>query len=194
MAARFVGDPGPKHLAWVERIFEYVSATRHRGLIYQGNDSKLCAYSDASWLDELDMRHTTMGRSIHIGRCLIDWRTQLIKRVMTSTNHAEFFAQNECTKEVLGIQNLLRELGFEPMEGTKIMVDNEGAYKLAKGLLSHTSSRHYDLNLFFQREQSDMGKVRFVPVKTGDQLADIFTKGLHGADFIKMRDIITGEQ
>jgi hypothetical protein len=28
VAARFVGDPGPKHIAWVERIFEYVSATR----------------------------------------------------------------------------------------------------------------------------------------------------------------------
>jgi len=194
VAARFVGDPGPKHIAWVERIFEYVSATRMRGLVYEGKDSKLCAYSDASWLDELDMRHTTMGRSLHIGRCLIDWRTQLIKRVMTSTNHAEFFAQNECTKEVLGVQNLLCELGFEPSDGTKIMVDNEGAYKLAKGLLSHTSSRHYDLNLFFQREQSDLGKIRFVPVKTGDQLADMFTKGLCGTNFSLMRDILMGAQ
>jgi len=194
VAARFVGDPGPKHLAWVERIFEYVSATRDRGLIYEGKDSKLCAYSDASWLDELEMRHTTMGRSLHIGKCLIDWRTQLIKRVMTSTNHAEFFAQNECTKEVLGVQNLMLELGFEPIVGTKIMVDNEGAYKLASGILSHTSSRHYDLNLFFQREQSDLGKVRFVPVKTTDMLADMFTKGLCGQSFKTLCDMLMGTQ
>ena len=106
VAARFVQNPGPRHIKWVDHIFYYLNGTKDLVLIYDGNVSaeqlrnlKFRIFSDTSWIDELDDRHTTMGRAVFLGKCLIDWKSKLIRRIMTSTYHAEFYGLNESDKD-----------------------------------------------------------------------------------------------
>jgi len=113
-----------------------------------------------------------MGRAIFLGNCLIDWKCQKIKRIMTSTNHAEFYASNEAVKDavffnILGTELGLNEIAFCVM----IYGDNKNALSLSKGQCTASKSRHYDLLLFYQREQFELEIVDFEFVSSCDNLA-----------------------
>ena len=102
VAARFSENPGPKHILWVEHIIRYLRGTSRLKLTYSARPAtevKLHIFSDTSWLDEKEHRYTTMGRAIFVGECLVDWKSKLIRRIMTSTNHAEFYGMNEAAKD-----------------------------------------------------------------------------------------------
>ena len=108
---------------------------------------------------------------------LIDWKCQKIKRIMTSTNHAEFYASNEAVKDAVFFNMLGIELGLADIARcVMIYGDNLNALKLSKGQVTASKCRHYDLLLFYQREQFELGIADFHFVPTQDNLADIFTK------------------
>ena len=63
-------------------------------------------------------------------------------------------------------------------EKVEILGDNAKALSLAKGLLSHSDNRYYDLCLFYQRELFDLGRLYYTYVKGGVNVADYLTKGI----------------
>ena len=70
---------------------------------------------------------------------------------------------------------------------------NEKALELAKGKATASKSRHYDLLLFYQREQYEIKKVDFRIVSSVNNIADIFTKGRFSRElFISLRQQLMG--
>jgi len=180
-AARFAANPGPKHIAWVEHIIRYLRGTSALRLTYNPGEGELRmrVFSDTSWLDEVDNRHTTMGRAIFVGECLIDWKSKLIRRVMTSTNHAEFYGMNEAVKDGEFFRIMSEEIEIKRVaEKIEILGDNAKAISLAQGLLSHSDNRYYDLCLYYQREIHDLGRIFYTLIKGTVNVADYFTKGI----------------
>ena len=57
--------------------------------------------------------------------------------------------------------------------------DNDKALLLARGQVTASKCRHYDLLLFYQREQYELGTVHidFKFSSTAINVSDIFTKG-----------------
>ena len=151
-------------------------------------------FTDASWIDDPVKRRTSMGRAVYLGNSLIDWKCQRIKRIMTSTNHAEFYASNEACKDAIFFNILGTELVLPSIAScVEIWGDNEKALDLAKGKATASKSRHYDLLLFYQREQYELGKVNFRFVTSVNNVADIFTKGRYSKDlFFSLRDQLMG--
>ena len=72
----------------------------------------------------------------------------------------------------------------------EIFGDNEGSVYLARGVVSATKNRHYDLLLFYQREQQNLGTIRYTLIPTSDLTADIMTKGLGAKLFAKHRNAL----
>ena len=135
-----------------------------------------------------------MGRAVYLGNYLIDWKCQRIKRIMTSTNHAEFYASNEATKDAVFFNILGIELALPALAScVEIWGDNEKALELAKGKATASKSRHYDLLLFYQREQYELKKVDFRFVPSVNNVADIFTKGRFSKElFFSLRQQLMG--
>lgn len=180
VAARFSSNPGPKHIQWVDHIVRYLRGSYNLKLTYEGsNDVRVRVFSDTSWLDEKDQRFTTMGRAVFLGSCLIDWRSKLIQRVMSSTNHAEFYGMNESAKDAEFFRIFSGEVGLKGIaDRVEILGDNAKALSLAQGQLSHSDNRYYDLCLFFQRELFDLGRIFYTYVKGQVNVADYLTKGI----------------
>ena len=186
VAARYSSSPGKAHIEWVERIFRYLRGTSNLKLTYSIDISKhtiddvrLKIFSDTSWLDEKEHRYTTMGRAVFLGDCLIDWKSKLIKRVMTSTNHAEFYGMNESAKDAEFFRIFSGEIGIKNVaDRVEILGDNAKALSLAQGTLSHSDNRYYDLCLFYQRELFDLKRIFYTFVKGVVNVADYFTKGI----------------
>ena len=66
--------------------------------------------------------------------------------------------------------------------------DNKSANAMAVNNSAHQSSRHIRLRYHFIREQVEEGAVKLQWVPTGQQLADVLTKPLHGQAFRQWRD------
>ena len=196
VAARFVENPGPAHLLWMDHLSYYINGTRNLKLVFHGRSEhpRFHIFTDSSWVDEPDTRATSMGRAVFLGSCLIDWKAGLIRRVMTSTNHGEFFAQNEAAKDSEFWRQFCEELGFPSLaERNEILGDNEKALMFGEGKVMATKCKHYDLLLFYQRELFELNRLFYTFVRTHLNLADIFTKGKFTADhFCNLRSQLMG--
>ena len=181
VAARYSDNPGPRHIEWLDHIIKYLRGSSSLKLTYGPGDGplRLRIFSDTSWIDDKDNRHTTMGRAIFLGNSLVDWKSKLIRRVMTSTNHAEFYGMNESAKDAEFFRLFSGEIRIkEVADKVEILGDNAKALSLAKGLLSHSDNRYYDLCLFYQRELFDLGRIYYTYVKGQVNVADYLTKGI----------------
>jgi hypothetical protein len=192
--ARFAKNPDKTHKEYLFVILYYLNGARDDKMLYRAGafeaspDPSIWFSSDASWLDDLVARFTTMGRLTFFGSCLIDWRSCKIKAIMTSTNHAEFYSSNEATKDAIYYRQLLHQLGLGHLvKSIRIQCDNEGAEALIRGTVSVTKCRHYDLLLFYQCEQSKLGYVHFTLDPSNEIVADIMTKSLFDPLFSKHR-------
>ena len=77
-------------------------------------------------------------------------------------------------------------LGTEKQK-VQLKIDNKSAIELSKNPVHHERSKHIDLRYHYIRECVELGRVDVVHVRTGDQVADIFTKSLGRSRFSELR-------
>ena len=68
-----------------------------------------------------------------------------------------------------------------------LLCDNESAIKIAHNLVQHCRTKHIDIRHHFLHDHVARGDIALTYVGTNDQLADIFTKPLDEARFVKLR-------
>ena len=93
-------------------------------------------------------------------------------------------AIREATKETIYLSSILKwlekkKLGTYLPTTPPILTDSEAALKLANNPKFHKRTKHIDITYHFIRECIKDGKVKVIPIRTIDQLADGFTKGLN---------------
>jgi hypothetical protein len=110
-----------------------------------------------------------------------------------STAAAELTEQHLCACDVEGLRNLMKEVGLEQMEPTKIFQDNQAAIHIAnnRGALAK-KTRAMDMRTLAVRNKVEDMKVIPVYCETIKMLADIGTKALEPNRFEILRDILTG--
>ncbi|CAM9717454.1 unnamed protein product, partial [Heterosigma akashiwo] len=69
--ARYMVNPGARHMAMAKRTLRYLKGTTDHGLLYRRAVSLTCpkavAFSDSDWASDLDDRKSTTGYCIFIG-------------------------------------------------------------------------------------------------------------------------------
>jgi hypothetical protein len=61
--------------------------------------------------------------------------------------------------------------------------DNKAAINIANNPIQHDQTKHVEIDHHFIKEKLDNGEICLPFVRTTEQLADVFTKGLHTAKF-----------
>ena len=123
------------------------------------------------------------------GNAAISWSSKKQALIALSTKEAEYTAFTEASQEALLLRQLLSDInnrGNQPDSepsavgaiGTIIYADNQGAIKHAntEGITART--KHFDIYLKHARDLQQKGIVQFTYIKSADNTADIFTKGL----------------
>ena len=64
-----------------------------------------------------------------------------------------------------------------------LFCDNESVIKLANNPISHSRTKHIDIQYYFLRDHETKGDIEIRHVSTVKQLADIFTKHLDESRF-----------
>ncbi len=108
-----------------------------------------------------------------------------------STAAAELTEQHLCACDVEGLRNIMKEVGLEQFEPTKIFQDNQAAIHIAnnRGALAK-KTRAMDMRTLAVRNKVEDMKVVPVYCETIKMLADIGTKALEPNRFEIVRDIL----
>jgi hypothetical protein len=173
---------------------EYGYSTRTKGIIYTGSLSKedlniLVAYADSS----LSVPRSQGCRMVIMNGAVISFTSKRHSTTDDSTAAAELTEQHLCACDVEGLRNLMKEVGLEQMEPTKIFQDNQAAIHIAnnRGALAK-KTRAMDMRTLAVRNKVEDMKVIPVYCETIKMLADIGTKALEPNRFEILRDILTG--
>ena len=111
-----------------------------------------------------------------MGSGSISWAARRQTCVATSTTEAEVHAMSEALKEAMHLRGLLDSIG---MTGTSSLCsDSQSCLALSSKEDNSAKTKHYATRMAFIREEVKKGIIKLKFVATGDNPADLFTKGL----------------
>ena len=135
------------------------------------------------------------GVAVTLGNSTVSWSSNTQKIVTLSTTKAEYAALGDVVKEGLFVKAVLSFiLPSLSVKSIKVLVDNEGAIKLAANPLSSARTKHIDVRFHFIRELVRTGTIAVERIPTKEERADILTKALVGVIFREHRNFLLNLQ
>lgn len=179
--ARFLSNPGEKHLTAAKRILRYISKDPDSGIEFTKSvNPTLEAFSDSDFSGDPSTARSTSGSLIKLCGGPISWRSCLQRDVVLSSTEAEYLALTETCRQLAWIRNIPEELQLDKyIKGskcTKVLVDNQSAIALVKNHDNHKRSRHVNLRNHYCRQQHRRGLIEVQYISTKSQQADALTK------------------
>ena len=183
-----------KHFAIAVKLFEYALTTKDIGLIFSKGldphgENILYAYGDAS----LRIPRPQGCRIVMMNGAALSFVSKMQTLTAPSTTWAETVTLFDCSTDVLGLRNLLEELGHFQETPTVIFQDNKSAIQIAnnRGSLGK-SSRAMDLKTLAIRNRIEDHNVETEFLTTKGMLADMGSKALPEFPFTQFRDTMNG--
>ena len=183
-----------KHFAIALKLFEYCLTTKHMGLMYSnGLDPHgmniLYSYGDAN----LRIPRPQSCRIVMMNGAATSMVSKKQTRTAPNTCCAESKAAFDTSTDVMGLRNLLSELGNRQIKPTVLYQDNTAAIQISnnRGSLGK-NSRAMDLEVLSIRNRIEDHQIVTQYCATTNMIADIGTKALPEATFVRLRDMMNG--
>ena len=203
------------HEEAVKHICRYLKGAKGHGLTFQPTTNlDLNLYVDANfaglWGHEDDQDPVCVksrtGYVLTLGGCPISWSSKLQTEIALSTTEAKFIALSQAMRELIPTRRLLAEISEQMrLQGdspvlikSTVFEDNQGCLSLVNVPKMSTRNKYISLKYHFFRSHSGTdkdgsgGSVVATYVKSEEQKADIFTKGLGPAQFKVIRKLLMG--
>ncbi len=178
----------------LNRMLRYIRGTKTLGLVLIADpNGKLVAYVDASFgVHILDDGKSQTGVFVTMGSGPIFVKSAKQRLVTKGSTEAELVAVSDALPQLLWIREFMLELKLIPPDlPITLMEDNQSTIALIKrGRPVAEATRHIKIRHFFISDKCKLGEVVVIYVRTEDQIADFFTKGLVGITFFRLRSLI----
>lgn len=187
VASQFMHNPKESHLKAVHRILHYLKGSPGKGILFKkGGHMSVEAYTDADYAGSLVDRWSTLGYCTFLGGNLITWRSKKQNVVARSSAEAEFRSMALGICELLWLKIILADLQICWTAPMRLYCDNKSAINIAHNPVQHDRTKHIEVDRHFIKAQLEGGLICTPFVPTGEQLADLFTKGVSGSIFHKL--------
>ncbi|XP_028765324.1 uncharacterized protein LOC114723298 [Neltuma alba] len=186
--SQFMQEPRVPHLEAAKRILRYIKGSLEYGLLYKKNTKfVLEGFTDADWAGDTNDRHSTSGYCFNVGSAAVSWCSKKQDIVALSSTEAEYVAATMAAQECVWLKRLIKDILHEDEYTVEIKCDNESAIKLALNPVFHARTKHIEVRHHFIREKVLNEEIELTGVRTGAQVADIFTKALVKPKFQSLR-------
>ncbi|CAM8941689.1 unnamed protein product [Rhodiola kirilowii] len=177
--ARYTSNPSNAHWEALVRVLRYLKHTVNHGLHYTRYPPVLEGYSDANWISN-DTEKATSGYVFTLGGAAVSWKSQKQTCAARSTMESEFIALDKTAEEAEWLKNFLEDIPLWPQPVTAICVhcDCMAAIGRAKSFMYNGKSRHIRRRHNTIKHMLSIGIISIDYVKSKENLADQFTKGL----------------
>ena len=123
-----------------------------------------------------------------IGQATICVKSGRHKIVTRSSTEAELVGISDALPQILWTREFLLHQG-----PATVYQDNKSTICLAnKGRSTSERTRHVKIRYFFIQHYLEAKEITMEYLPTGEMVADLFTKPLHGTTFLKLRDLVSG--
>ncbi|GKV35120.1 hypothetical protein SLEP1_g43434 [Rubroshorea leprosula] len=189
LLSRFMHSPSEIHFKAAKRILRYVKGTTNFGVLYKRSTNvKLIGFTDSDWAGSEEDMKSTSGQCFSIGSGVISWSSKKQDSVAKSTAEAEYIAASLAADQAVWFKKLMNDLKQPQMHPTELFCDNLSAVAIVKNPILHGRTKHIKIKYHSIREMVNEGEVQVLHCDSDDQIADIFTKGLHKFRFETLRD------
>ena len=172
-------------------VIEYLAADPSMGITLSiGKDGmNIFAFIDSSFACHHDYKGHT-GGVISLGGGPVMANSLKQSLVAKSSTESELVGVSDFVSAVIGIRNFIIGLGYE-IDPATVWQDNQSTLALIqRGRPASDRSRHIHIRFFFVKERVTAGELRFDYKCTEDMIADILTKPLQGAIFLRLRAML----
>ena len=208
--ARFAANPTRKHEEAVKRIGRYLKGTRKKGLIMAPTKKvQLDLWVDADFAglwghespDSPMSVYSRTGYVITLGNVPIIWKSKLQTEIALSTMEAEYIAASTAMRELLPLRETFASVttamdipNVPVSTASSVWEDNEACWAMMNAPLPKMTPRTKHIGIKYHWFRQHLGPKTIVPrkVRTENQKADIFTKGLRTELFVKHRRTLMG--
>ena len=200
MISKVMSNPGPKHTEFLLHMAGYLKRVADKPLLLKRNRRlypdkaiALWGYCDADYAGCVDTRRSMTGYCIFADGILLATNARIQPSVTLSTTAAEFMALVAIITMLLWTMSFYKELGFAVKLPVVIYCDNQSAIYVAEGATTNfKQSRHIDIRYMYIKEILKQGDIEVMYVRSEGNIADIMTKAIPKARFIKLRDLLLG--
>jgi hypothetical protein len=183
-----VQDPDEDDWKKLMRVLKYLNYTKHMGLRFSGTEIKGKCSIDAAYAVHKDARsHSGLVKMVANG--VVGGKSSKQKLVTKSSTEAEVVALSDGAGSAVAMGYFLAAQGYANHGPVIVEQDNQACLAMMeKGRSTSEKTRHIDIRYFFTKDRVDAGELKLVYVPTEDLVADIMTKPLQGALFVKLRN------
>lgn len=184
--------PSDDHVRVSHRIMNYLTCTKDACINLGGDGAvEMFAYCDASYI--------TVGKcKSRLGSCIfMGYNAGAISSVSKndtlvshSSTEAEIKAIDMVCREIVYMRDVLKFLGYEQSNPTRIYVDSCSAIELCKILKVNHKARHINMRIHYIRELINARIIELVFVPTKFNVADVLTKALSYELHVRHIDIL----
>jgi hypothetical protein len=103
--------------------------------------------------------------------------------VALSSAEAEFRGMAKGLCELLWLRRLLSEIGFAPNSEMNLYCDNKVAIEISQNPIQHDRTKHIEIDRHFIKQNLEEKVIRFLFVRSEDQLAHMLTKAVSNKNF-----------
>jgi hypothetical protein len=184
------------HVTAAKRCLQYAKGKKTQAIVLRkGPTLELCAYADSDYCGEPEgddnaMKSITSIVIYFIGVGFIFAQSSLQTTVSRSTAESEYRCAGACCQVIMGLRNQMEELGLSQATATGIHGDNEACIKMTKNVVCSSSLRHIRNDHHFIRQCVRNNEVVMLPCTTENMVADIGTKALPKALFLKHNETL----
>ncbi|KAI0995035.1 hypothetical protein K3495_g13146 [Podosphaera aphanis] len=176
-------------------LHKHYTKTHGSAKAVEGQDFRLCMFSDADWAGDRSDRKSTSGNVARLYGGPVSWESRKQKSVATSRTESEYVSQTMCVKQALWIGQILRDMEFGNYIGDNPMLvnikgDNQGAIALAKNPHILERSKHIDIKYHLIRDLIEAGQIAISYIPTNQMPADGLTKPLEKNLFSEFKRLI----
>jgi hypothetical protein len=185
-----VSKPTEEDFGKLERLARYVRGTKHLGIVLEANKNLgVYGYIDASYGVHEDMKSHS-GCIIGIGKGPVYAKSGAQKLNTKSSSEAELVALSDHSNQVIWTRNFLLAQGYD-VSASKVYQDNQSTIAMVKNGKSNSSrTRHIAIRFYFVADRVASKEISVEYLRTGDMIADILTKPLQGALFMRLRGLL----
>jgi hypothetical protein len=186
-----VRNPDVDDYKKLQRVVRYLRGTKKLALTLEADDLQVIKWwIDASFAVHKDMRSHT-GGAMSLGKGAV-YSTSVRQKLTTkSSTEAELVGVDDVMPMVLWTRQFMEGQGYK-IKDNIVYQDNQSAMLLEKNGQKSSSkrTRHLNIRYFFVTDRIQANELTVEYCPTGDMWADIHTKPLQGAAFVKFRKLI----
>lgn len=187
--SRFQSNFTEEHFKYAKRILRYIKASENLKLVYTRNENiePIVGYTDSDYASDKNDRKSISGFVFKVFGNTVSWSSKKQTCVSQSSTEAEYVALAHGMNEGKWLRSLLIELGIKIDKPTTIYEDNTSCISAAENPKDHKRMKQIDVEHHYIRDEIAKGIFKLNQIPTGDQTADITTKGLNQKLFVKHR-------